>query len=41
MDFLKTIVNFLQDTGFAIVGEQGGLAVFQTVVMLAISGVLI
>ena len=41
MNLLESITNFLESTGFAILGGEGGLATFRTVVMLAISCVLV
>lgn len=41
MNLLDSITNFLKSTGFAILGNEGGLATFCTIVMLAISCVLV
>lgn len=41
MNLLDSITNFLESTGFAILGNEGGLATFRTIVMLAISCVLV
>ena len=41
MNLLDSITKFLESTGFAILGNEGGLATFRTVVMLAISCVLV
>ena len=41
MNLLDSITNFLKSTGFAILGNEGGLATFCTIVMLVISCVLV
>lgn len=41
MNLLDSITKFLESTGFAILGNEGGLATFRTVVMLVIACVLI
>lgn len=41
MNLLDSITKFLESTGFAILGNEGGLAAFRTVVMLAIACVLV
>ena len=41
MNLLDSITKFLESTGFAILGNEGGLATFRTVVMLVISCVLV
>ena len=41
MNLLDSITKFLESTGFAILGNEGGLATFRTVVMLAIACVLV
>lgn len=41
MNLLDSITKFLESTGFAILGNEGGLAAFRTVVMLVIACVLV
>ena len=41
MNLLDSITKFLESTGFAILGNEGGLATFRTVVMLVIACVLV
>ncbi len=41
MNLLDSITKFLESTGFAILGNEGGLATFRTIVMLVISCVLV
>ena len=41
MNLLDSITKFLESTGFAILGSEGGVATFRTVVMLVIAGVLV
>lgn len=41
MNLLDSITKFLESTGFAILGNEGGLAIFRTVVMLVIACVLV
>lgn len=41
MNLLNSITKFLESTGFAILGNEGGLATFRTVVMLVIACVLV
>ena len=41
MNLLDCITKFLESTGFAILGNEGGLATFRTVVMLVIACVLV
>lgn len=41
MNLLDSITKFLESTGFAILGNEGGFATFRTVVMLAIACVLV
>lgn len=41
MNLLDSITRFLESTGFAILGNEGGLATFRTVVMLVIACVLV
>ncbi len=41
MNLLESITKFLESTGFAILGNEGGLATFRTAVMLAISCLLV
>lgn len=41
MNLLDSITKFLESTGFAILGNEGSLATFRTVVMLVIACVLV
>ncbi len=41
MNLLDSVTKFLESTGFAILGNEGGLATFRTVVMLVIACVLV
>lgn len=41
MNLLDSITKFLESTGFAILGNEGGLATFRAVVMLVIACVLV
>ena len=41
MNLLDSITKFLESTGFAILGSEGGVATLQTIVMLVIACVLV